>query len=605
MDSVDLLVNEVMTREALASGVGFHRATFSPHTPTFRQKMFLDLRDQMEAFYGGAAGGGKSDALLMAAAEYVHVPGYAAILFRKTHTDLAKPGALMDRSHAWFTGHAHWDGQKKTWTFPGGGRIVFGYLDTENTKYRYQSDEYQFIGFDELTHFTESQYTYMFSRLRKPETGPLSEVPLRMRAGSNPPQDAGGLWVKRRFVPKWFKPEDAEEPKVIEQEYLDEETGEKKKTYFVPARLDDNPHVDRAAYRKSLGFLDAVTRAQLLKGDWHIQLQGDILFDWKESHVIVPWSRFMKVLRLQQKKIPMHWQLGIFQDWGATHEHPCITGWFATAAENTPPVRFRDPTGRLVYEVPLAGTVFWYRTHIRTVKVKASSVKKEIVGYMVQDNEVARCNTWEMSHEANSERNEYNDTDDETGISLPFTNWEVGKRRGIEQLKSAIAPRHLHEPHPFNPGVWGRTKLVILVDDDQLDLADEVLDGWDRGQSRVRAEAPAYKWNTPKSGDVPTKLEPFPLFNDAMDVARGAAASLWPELEEETAQEKLQKAVEARMSQEGLQRTEEQGSIPEGRQIAQAVVYAQEVRRLQKTYDIDEFGFDKDPEDVSPIDEGW
>jgi len=609
MTDVDSIVNAIMTRETLISGVGFHRGTFSPHVPTFRQKLFLDLKDELEVFYGGAAGGGKSDCLLMAAAEYVHVPGYAAILFRRTHTDLAKPGALMDRSHDWFTGQAHWDGTEKTWTFPGGGRIVFGYMDTEVRKFRYQSDEYQYVGFDELTQFTETMYQYMFSRLRRPATGPLASVPLRMRSGSNPPADVTGLWVKRRFVPKWFRPADAEEPRVFDQEYQDEETGETRRTYFIPARLQDNPYVDQDSYRKSLGYLDAVTRAQLLKGDWQISVQGDILFDWNERQVVVPWSRFMKVLKLSMAKVPLNWQISCFQDWGGTRDHPCVTGWFATAAENTPKVRFRDPNGKLLYDVDISGMVFWYRTHIRTIKVKASAVKKEIVDYMVPDNEVARCRTWEMSHEALSEREEYNDTDGETGIALPFINWETGKRRGIEQLKSAIAPRDITKPHPFNPGVWGRPKLIVLVDDDQEVSFDEVLDGHDRGQSRIRSEAPAYKWNTPKSGDVPAKLEPFPLFNDALDVARGAAASLWPQVEELTTQEILEQRVEARMAPEEVQTdvqgAEERSNVPDGRQIARAVVYAQEVRKMQGEYDIDEFGFDREPDEVSDITDGW
>jgi hypothetical protein len=175
MVAIDTIVNNIMTRQTLTTGVGFHTDTFSPHTPTLRQQLFLDLKDELEVFYGGAAGGGKSDALLMAALEYVHIPGYAALLFRRTHTDLAKPGALMDRAITWLHGKAHWNEQKKMFTFPGGGRIVFGYLDTENVKLRYQSDEYQFIGFDELTHFTESMYTYLFSRLRKPTTGRSAE----------------------------------------------------------------------------------------------------------------------------------------------------------------------------------------------------------------------------------------------------------------------------------------------------------------------------------------------------------------------------------------------------------------------------------------------
>jgi len=154
------------------------------------------------------------------------------------------------------------------------------------------------------------------------------------------------------------------------------------------------------------------------------------------------------------------------------------------------------------------------------------------------------------------------------------------------------------------------TKPVILVvDDDQEVSFDEVLDGHDRGQSRIRSEAPAYKWNTPKSGDVPAKLEPFPLFNDALDVARGAAASLWPQVEELTTQEILEQRVEARMAPEEVQTdvqgAEERSNVPDGRQIARAVVYAQEVRKMQGEYDIDEFGFDREPDEVSDITDGW
>ncbi len=122
-----------------------------PHEPTPKQAEFLLLPDR-EAFYGGAAGGGKSDALLMAALQYVEVPNYAAILFRRTFADLALPGALMDRSQEWLSGtEARWNERDKTWTFPSGATISFGYLEHENHKYRYQSAEFQFIGFDELT----------------------------------------------------------------------------------------------------------------------------------------------------------------------------------------------------------------------------------------------------------------------------------------------------------------------------------------------------------------------------------------------------------------------------------------------------------------------
>src|SRR5262249_52361933 len=126
----------------------------------------------------------------------------------------------------------------------------FGFLDTANDKYRYQSSEFQFIGFDELTQFPEDDYRYVFSRLRRLQGSP---VPLRMRAASNP----GGIghdWVKQRFL--------------IE--------GPAAGRVFVPARLDDNPHLDRQAYVASLRELDPVTRAQLLSGDWSVRHGGSI-----------------------------------------------------------------------------------------------------------------------------------------------------------------------------------------------------------------------------------------------------------------------------------------------------------------------------------------
>lgn len=226
---------------------------YIPHVPTPKQARFL-LEPAKEAMYGGAAGGGKSDALLMAALQYVHVPGYSAILFRRTYTDLALPGALMDRALQWLapfldTGEVKWSEKHKTFTFPSGATISFAYLQHENDKYRYQGTDFQFIGFDELTQFTESQYRYLFSRLRKEEGFP---VPLRMRVATNP----GGIgheWVKQRFI--------------IE--------GPSKGRVFVPARMEDNPHLDQEEYERSLAMLDPVTRRQLRYGDWDAAPEGE------------------------------------------------------------------------------------------------------------------------------------------------------------------------------------------------------------------------------------------------------------------------------------------------------------------------------------------
>jgi len=225
--------------------------------PFPQQSKFLAL-DCLEAFFGGAAGGGKSEALLMAALQYVDIPGYAAILFRQTYADLSLPGALMDRAAEWLHGtDAHWSAQNKQWTFPSGATINFGYLESENDKYRYRGPEFQFIGFDELTNFTETQYLFLFSRLRRTKN---IHVPLRMRGASNP----GGIghdWVKDRFIGSERCP--AHVPGV-----------------FVPSKIADNYAMNEAEYTVSLNNLDPVTRAQMLKGDWEAYEGGMFKREW-------------------------------------------------------------------------------------------------------------------------------------------------------------------------------------------------------------------------------------------------------------------------------------------------------------------------------------
>jgi hypothetical protein len=222
-------------------------AQYIPHRPHPKQAEFLAL-DTREALYGGAAGGGKSDALLMAALRYVHVPGYTALLLRRTFADLAQPGAIMERARSWLAGTgADWNEQRKQFRFPSSAILQFGYMETANDRYRYQGTEYQFVGWDEVTQFPEQPYQYMFSRLRK-----LAgvDIPLRVRAATNP----GGIgheWVRRRFI----DPGSPERP-------------------FVPALIDDNPSLDAESYRASLAQLDAATRAQLEHGVWVRDAEG-------------------------------------------------------------------------------------------------------------------------------------------------------------------------------------------------------------------------------------------------------------------------------------------------------------------------------------------
>ncbi len=192
-----------------------------------------------------------SEALLMGALQYVSEPDYAALLLRKTYKDLALPGALMDRAHSWLKhrGDVHWNDSDKKYTFPSGATLTFGYLATKDDHYQYQSSEFHYIGFDELTQFPENQYRYLFSRLRR-ESG--SRIPIRMRSGSNP-GGKGHDWVKQRFL-------ESDDPSRL----------------FIPASIDDNPHLDQVEYVQALSHLDPLTLAQLLKGDWDARYAGSM-----------------------------------------------------------------------------------------------------------------------------------------------------------------------------------------------------------------------------------------------------------------------------------------------------------------------------------------
>lgn len=147
----------------------------------------------------------------MCAAQYVNTPGYAAIVFRKTLTELMNPDGLIPRSIEWWSGRAHWNGNEHEWTFPSGAKVKFGFIGADVamgvTKFRYQGMRVQTVCWDELTAQTPDDYSYLFSRLDRPnceqhrpggigefnrecqacrEAEQLATVPLRVRAATNP-----------------------------------------------------------------------------------------------------------------------------------------------------------------------------------------------------------------------------------------------------------------------------------------------------------------------------------------------------------------------------------------------------------------------------------
>ena len=264
--------------------------TYIPHEPTPTQRAFLVLPHR-EAFFGGAAGGGKSDALLMAALQYVDVPGYAALLLRRQLVDAKQPGSIIFRAREWLAPtDAIWRGDESTWYFPSGATLKFGKLLNMADALSYQGTEFQFIGGDELTQLDELCWDYVTGRLRRKRcpihrreydpycricdmTGYLSIVPLRIRTASNP-GGPGHAWVKKRYGIE-------RQPGLVNSAGRPLYQGRIKGRPHIPSFVEDNPFLDQEAYLETLSSLvDPVTREQLLAGNWGITAEGRFKNEW-------------------------------------------------------------------------------------------------------------------------------------------------------------------------------------------------------------------------------------------------------------------------------------------------------------------------------------
>lgn len=233
--------------------------------PSEKQSEFLSA-PEFEVLYGGAAGGGKSDALLVDCLGLqqgaIRKPHYRAILFRRTFPELRE---LTDRARELYPSiipGARYHEADKEWRFPSGAKVLLGYLEADRDRFRYQGAEYQWVGWDELTQWGSSvPYEYLLSRVRT--TDP--ELTCYVRATTNP-GGYGHEWVRNRFGIA-----DDGGP----TRFLDPDT----KTFrrFIPARLADNPHLSSTDYGQRLTGLSAMERRALLDGRWDvIEVRGAI-----------------------------------------------------------------------------------------------------------------------------------------------------------------------------------------------------------------------------------------------------------------------------------------------------------------------------------------
>lgn len=287
--------------------------------PQPKQAAFM-ARPEYECLYGGAAGGGKSDALLAEALRQVHIPHYRAIIFRKTYPQLSE---LIDRSRAIYSPafpRARYNQTEHCWTFPSGAKIYFGSMQYTKDRINYQGKRYDFIAFDELTHFTWDEYSYMFSRNRP--SGPGTRV--YMRASTNP----GGIghgWVKDRFItvaPPLTPVVDAYE--------VPDPSGKliqlSRRRIFVPSTVFDNQALLRndPNYLANLAMLPEAERNALLYGSWD-SFDGQVFREWRNDPQHYDDQRWTHVI--DPFPIPRHWRIYRGFDFG--YAKPFAVGWFA------------------------------------------------------------------------------------------------------------------------------------------------------------------------------------------------------------------------------------------------------------------------------------
>lgn len=283
MTDLKALAEELARRKHATDPVSVVRRWCPLEPMPSQEEVIRDTR--REVLLAGGAGGGKTIAALMAILAYVEDPQYRALVLRRQLTDAKLAHGTLDILKGWALERgARWDGARNAVIFPSGAEIHLSYLKSVTDHLRFQGTEFNAVLFDELTHYEQSQYLYLFSRVGRKH----SAIPSRVISTTNP--DGRGLaWVKKRFIDSL--PEGA---KVYTSTYL------------------SNIHIDHANYAQQLAKLDPIQRARLERGEWVLGGAGQV-FTLREDH-------FVDELPPDDAKAPWRAVLGI--DLGASQAKP-------------------------------------------------------------------------------------------------------------------------------------------------------------------------------------------------------------------------------------------------------------------------------------------
>ncbi|MGC0774488.1 MAG: hypothetical protein WB543_16260 [Candidatus Acidiferrum sp.] len=281
---------------------------FSQYYRPFARQQQFHLSPAKYRLFGGAAGPGKTKALLWEAIIQANLwAGADTLLLRRTYPELESSLLAYFRRDVPRALYKKYNESKHVVTWTNGSTTRFGYCRNENDVYQYQGAEFLFIGLDELTHFTFKQWQFLTSRNRCPVSGSFCNM-----AGATNPGNIGHAWVKSLWL-------DHKPPAGFDQPQL----YDPRDYEFLRARLEDNPiYANDAGYRRTLETLPEHLRKAFLDGDWNVFAgQYFDIFDYGRH-----------TARPEEIRLEAWWPRWISVDWG--FQHPSAVYWHCAVPES-------------------------------------------------------------------------------------------------------------------------------------------------------------------------------------------------------------------------------------------------------------------------------